>query len=565
MRRLQALKERIQQELDNESRLRIDESTKEPTIPLSLAVDYAQPAHHGVPSSQSPAKRAKPTRPGGSAKSPSGPGAVPGGGPASEGQRAIAAAREKIAGMKLDKFQQRELEAELDRQSSETAKLKSHNTRLREIIALRQQSNQRRESTMQTEIARLAQLCDEACIDVSDMPRTMDHLRSMNQQIQDGAEHLKASIEAQAQAERMQLVRSYRVKIREVKQMLAEQQQRNMEGAQNWIERHTVLERDRTKADEALKQLQVRNEHLMVQNSELDVMLKHQAEQRDGLTTRIAVVKRENKRLQEHIQAMEQQLERCEKPDNPTSPDRRATGSVRSAGTRATQYTQSSKLKLTSAMATAVERREAKNEARWNERGGAAAGTAAQHQALLKELRRALEHIRSSLRQVRSAHVELLQERTELEVFMRQCMEDVRRDMYRFTVVSNTGKARGNGTERVLENYSTDERRQLLSILQSKLRVFAGLHTHMFPTKVDPLHDDDFDAAHGDGPEGLSHADERALNEALQLNDGSRAAALARGGLPLGGGGQQHAAMDQAVTDLWRRWKSWTSDAAASA
>jgi hypothetical protein len=565
MQKLQQLKEKIQAELEVEQKARAEEAGREPMVPLSLAPDYAT---GGGPNSPGAAgRRNAKARSAAGGKQPSGGSPVK----VSEGQAAVALAREKIAGMKLDKWVQRELDAELERQSVETSQLKSQNARLRDIVALRQQSNARREASMQSEISRLNKLCDDTCVDVTDMDKMMVELRSMNTQIQQGAEQLKASIEDQAETERLQLVRNYRVKIREVKQLLHEQEQRNLEGAKVWIERHRVLERDRDKAAEALSQLEVRNERLEVQNRELEVMLKHQSEQRDGMTTRVAVVKRENKRLQEHIAAMEaEQLRRGKEVEG--SPARGGAhdgatglGRDRLGSIRATSHTRSSQSKLHGAALAAEVKKQRRIETLKADPD--AQRSAAAHQEVLKKLRRALDQVRAHLRQVRSAHVELLQERTELEVFMRQCMEDVRRDMYRFTVVSNAGKLRGgDGTERVLENYSAAERRELLAILQSKLRVFATLHAHMFPAKAEVM--DGLGLATRGGEAVLSAEDELTMDRALgaeEVVERRRLDALAAGHLPLsrGSAGADDGSGASAVDSLWAKWRKWTTEESA--
>ena len=92
----------------------------------------------------------------------------------------------------------------------------------------------------------------------------------------------------------------------------------------------------------------MRNEGLSVQNREMQAMLKHQGEQRSALTTRVAVVKRENKRLEEHIASMESELTVRKarsgagqrSPHGSQSPGRDAPRpTTRSASSRATSHT----------------------------------------------------------------------------------------------------------------------------------------------------------------------------------------------------------------------------------
>ena len=534
MRKLRALREKIGKEFDVESKLRQESETKEPLVPLSLAPDYVSATKKKGNKGSTAAKEAQ--------------------------ALAREAAKKNIKEMALQQHVRQDLEAEMEKKSQETITLKSQNARLRDIIQLRQESNQRRESAMETELKRLSDLSDAACVDRFNIDNTMGQLRTMNTEIQEGAAHLKNAIEEKAEAERLAMVRNYRVKIREVKQQLEEQRQANDEGATVWITKHRVLEGDRDKAAEALRQLEVRNEQLVQQNQELEVMLRHQDEQRTALSTRIAVVKRENRRVEDHVSEMEGQL--AARDAGGSSPARSGTPatSEHAPGTRP-----ATRGGLTAPTASSMSK----------VRGGSAgpqpnAGLPPQprsaygssradklHADTLKRLRAALGDMRLSLKQVRSAHIELLQERTELEIFLRQCIEDVRRDVYRFTVVSNIGRSAGVGDleSRVLEGYSAADRKKLIDVLNSKLRVFHALHKRMFPQKFasgDPWDDDD-DAAEATTAALLAEAGKDGLTTGHLPYAGpvDKAAERAEEGVAA-------LAMDQ----LWGKWKTWTGQPA---
>jgi hypothetical protein len=471
MKRLKALKEKIQQEFQQEHKERVENENREVIVPLSLAADY------GTNSGKKGG-----TKSGKSAPTIDKFGLLP---------------KEKIQGMKqLDKYLQREIEGELEKKAIEAAQLKSQNQRLREIVTLRQESNARKEQKLESEMIKLKLLTDETCVDTTSHSIMMAHLRDMNTAIQEGAAKLRSTIDQQSEAERMALIRTYRVRMREVKQQLQAQEAMNLDGASAWINRYNILDADREAAEVGLKMLESRNKLLQADNSELKIMQKHQEEQRKLLTTKIAVVRRENARLKEQTSRVEAEI--AASKQTALTPTRlvQSRGSSRGS-TRPWTMTQEM-----------------------------------QNNDALAKLRRVLDDMRRTLRSVRSSHVELIQERTELEMFLRQCMEDVRRDIYRFTVVNTVARnvKEDHAEERMMmQEYGVKDRQRLIEILNSKLHVLSVMHSRMFPNKI------------GEAPvDVLAPSPPRDANPG---GDVSKAVAVA--------------AMRDMDT-LWSRWKEWT-------
>lgn len=505
MKKLRALKEKIQAELQQEQRERQDLENREPMIPLSLAADHAT---SGAASGKKVGARAI----------------------RQQVEKLVAQTKEKIgpAVKTLDKHLQRDLDSELERKALETVQLKSHNNRLRDIITLRQESNTRREERFESEIERLKELADTSCVTARGYQQTMDNLKSMNRQVQEDAVRMKQHIEEQAEAERLALIRTYRVRMREVKLQLKQQEEANLEGASAWIRRFSTLDADRQVAETNLKALQQKMELLTTDNAELRVMRKHQEEQRNALAQKIGMLKRENKRFEEHITKLQSQLQ-GNAPADPFGADdysgsSRAVGTpLRAARSRGGGASSNSPSQLPPNDAATISRR--------------------QTQALNK-IRVMLNTMRNSLRKIRSAHVELLQERSELEMFLRQCIEDVRRDMYRFTVVNNTTRTLSHDGKKLedttlLEDYGVKDRKKLLDILNSKLEVLTLLLEKMFPGRV----------VQGGEPLG-----EYLKSEMLLSAEESRGSSV-----------ESSTALIEAkvppvheMDELWDRWKQWT-------
>lgn len=489
MRKLRALRERIMKEHDSEKAEREAMQAAGPMVPLSLASE-AEGATTKLP---------------------------PSGVDRHTGIDTLTMMKDKIQHLKIDRSLQRELEIELEGRFVDLHGLKSQNRRLRDILALRESSNSRKEAKLEDEIVFLKNLMDDACLQSRDHETMMGRLRELNKEIQDKSHLLKTTIEDKAEAERLALIRTYRVRMRDVKQQLAQQEAMNLEGAKAWINRYEMLEGDREVAARECASLEVENAAIKDHNKELRVMQKHQNEQRADLTEKIAILKRETKRLEEQESRLKLRLS----GENPAPSSR----------------PQSSSLRAQSRSGIALAGRPSSSLTNNEQEGPDAIAPSERDQArALASIRKVLESLRASLKKVRSAQIELLQERSELEMFMRQCIEDVRRDIYRFTVASSVNSSSSAVTKRasakaplaaeealILESYGAKEKKQLMDILNGKLHVYSLLHQKMFPKK--PLHE--VLGAY------IPSADTIALEE--EEADGG-----------------------EAVDDLWVKWKDWT-------
>eukprot|EP00758_Cryptobia_borreli_P007115 Tbor_TRINITY_DN5249_c0_g2::TRINITY_DN5249_c0_g2_i2::g.16780::m.16780 len=273
MRKLRSLREKILKEYEAEKSERETIDQREPIIPISLASDFIQKQ-----------------------KSSSG---------SYDAQQEV---REKVKYLKLDRVLQNELEAGLEVKANEMNGLKYQNKRLRDIIMLRESCNTRKEKTFEQEISFLKNLIDDVCIESMEHDTMMQRLRALNEQIQDEFELLKTTIEEKAETERLALIRTYRVRMRDVKQQLSIQEEKNLAGAKAWITRYEMLDRDRAEAEKDCENLKMQNASISDSNNEIRVMHQHQDRQRESLTYKIVMLKRENKRLENHIQTLSEKL-----------------------------------------------------------------------------------------------------------------------------------------------------------------------------------------------------------------------------------------------------------------
>eukprot|EP01064_Diplonema_japonicum_P012074 TRINITY_DN19553_c0_g1_i2.p1 TRINITY_DN19553_c0_g1~~TRINITY_DN19553_c0_g1_i2.p1 ORF type:complete len:497 (+),score=125.17 TRINITY_DN19553_c0_g1_i2:97-1587(+) len=386
---------------------------------------------------------------------------------------------------------QRDIGLLFETQEKEKRTLELHNQRLKNLIELRQQSSKRTEDRVEQQIGRLKSELDRTVI-VGDTGHTeTGELKSVNKSIQNKIEHLQTTIEKQAEIDKMNIVRQYRVRMHELKKELEEEQQQNYTGAQEWIEKNNFLKGDLDEATATLERVVESNQHLREANKELKKKFKQQEEERNTVIKQITSVKKENKRLAEHVEALEEEAVQIAKKVEAASPK----------GTANTYPPLGSRVSL-------------------NRPGSGTTHKATEYTVkyleMINKVKRQLEQERRTLKQVRSSHIELLQERTEMEVFLRQCLNDVRKEISRTSSVTAP-------LSTPVTDYTTQDRKNRLTLLASKERVLFILYSRTFPYKTP----------------------QDAVPVELEENS-----------LPLPSVLSSSAELD--MDTLWKKWKTWT-------
>eukprot|EP01059_Diplonema_ambulator_P005899 TRINITY_DN15675_c0_g1_i1.p1 TRINITY_DN15675_c0_g1~~TRINITY_DN15675_c0_g1_i1.p1 ORF type:complete len:490 (+),score=93.40 TRINITY_DN15675_c0_g1_i1:32-1501(+) len=342
---------------------------------------------------------------------------------------------------------QRDIDLLFEAQEKEKKVLELHNQRLKQLIDLRQQSSRRSESRVEKRIGQLKAALDKTALAEGEGP-TIDRLREMNKLLQEKVRKLQATIENQAEVEKMNLVRQYRVRMHELKKELDEEQQLNYTGAQEWIDKNNHLKDDLDDATETLDKVTDSNARLRNENKELKQKFRQQEDERSAVINHITSVKKENDRLRAHVESLEEELSQLAKK-----------AEAQGVGSNTGVVNQSSMSRIS------MNRPSQKS----NE-------YAVKYLEMINKVKRQLEQERRTLKQVRSAHIELLQERTEMEVFLRQCIQDVRKE-----IVKNSHSTPHTTTA---SDYTATDRQARYNLLTSKERVLTVLYAQTFPFKM---------------------------------------------------------------------------------
>eukprot|EP00760_Papus_ankaliazontas_P003180 PhM_4_TR11475/c0_g1_i1/m.16148 len=365
-------------------------------------------------------------------------------------------------GTKLAPRSQRELEQWFDQSEKERKALELENTRLRDIISLRQDSCQRREDSQAEELTRLKTVLQRVNFDAADPSAMMQELRQLNDQIQHEVSRLHDNIEQHSEAQKIDLIRTFRVKMHRKKKELEERTHRMKAGAQDWVQRNHMLIAERDRAMRDIAALDEKNKQLEDSNRTLVAMRAHQDDQRAVTVRKIATIKKDNKRLEEQAERLREQT---------TALHHRQDEFMRSQGAQ-------------SAASTASPQRGKPSNRIRSSKGLNGESVEQRYADTLLKARKTLESVRGALKKVRGAHIEYLQEHTELSIMLRQCLDDVRKDIARHSVAHYVLKVDGSaeeGLESGLAGYTIDDRKKLLEVLESKERVLLRLSDKMFP------------------------------------------------------------------------------------
>lgn len=261
------------------------------------------------------------------------------------------------------------------------------------------------------------------------------------------------------QEQERDLVRAFRARLFDVQTELEKEKSKKEDGAGAWIERSRQLEAEVEWAKEVADRLERVNQTLLQDNNRLKSQFKSQEEDRNFLIKQLVSVKKDNARLRSEYAAIESENQK---------------------------------------MGDDVKEMQSKLSVGAGDRGaspsrGASKDSKPQEDNRYKEvnvrMRKLLADERKSLQQVRQNYAAELKSRTEMEMLLRQCVDDVRKEIARRHIESaqfsqNNDLARMYNREPGLipvEDFTQEDRERALELLLSQERVVTLLYSKTFP------------------------------------------------------------------------------------
>ena len=306
----------------------------------------------------------------------------------------------------------------------------------------------------------------------------MFKLKSMQGQIVKNVELVQDRTSRVLQEQERDLLRAFRARLFDVQTELEKEKSKKEDGAGAWIERSRKLEAEVEWAKEVADRLERVNQTLMTDNSRLKSQFASQEEDRNFLIVQLVNVKKENAQLKAEYSAIESENAALQVQMKKMEDDIAANMANRHGNSKAM-------------MGGADGGNHLANDERYKEIN-------ARLRRLLSDERRALTHIRAN-------YAQELRSRTEMEMLLRQCVDDVRKEIALKTVNmgaqashrSNSRQATGtpSGAARSgsagnaaipMAAFSQTDRERTLELLLSQERVISLIYAKTFPISGAP-------------------------------------------------------------------------------
>jgi hypothetical protein len=262
-----------------------------------------------------------------------------------------------------------------------------------------------------------------------------------------------------------------------------------------WIEKNRQLEKELDWAKEMADRLDRHNQALTRENVRLKAQFKANEDDREYLIRQLVASKKDNARLRQDITRVKADLDS-------------ANGALSAAHLPMVQTSVRDVESPGAAAASSPSRPNTSSSSRGG--GGVSRGMDGgdvddpRTREVIKRLKKLLEVERRNLRQVRASYAAQLKERTELEVFLRQCVDDVKSDIARRKGAVQGGgggaghlppvggvsghrsvdrRASGQGLgDASLSQFSADDRARVMELLLAQERVIGLLYDRTFPS-----------------------------------------------------------------------------------
>jgi len=287
----------------------------------------------------------------------------------------------------------------------------------------------------------------------------LNKLKLMQNQIVNNVELVQDRTARILQEQERDLLRAFRARLFDVQTELEKEKSKKDDGAGAWIERSRQLEAEVEWAKEVADRLERANQSLSSENNRLKAQFKTQEDDRNYLIKQLVAVKKDNARLRAEYVTIEQEN-----------------------ATLLEQIKASDEIKQTTILPR-VNQARGDQEERYKE-----ANT---------RLRKLLADERKSLQQVRQNYAQELRSRTELEMLLRACVEDVRKEIARRQIESaqlgslmkgiqspgdiNKVYSSQPASSIPIDSFAQEDRERALELLLSQERVVTLLYSKVFP------------------------------------------------------------------------------------
>ncbi|KAF0973809.1 hypothetical protein FDP41_007196 [Naegleria fowleri] len=341
--------------------------------------------------------------------------------------------------------------------------LLAENLRQQEVFKLRHDTFLKREQQSKDMERELNEKMRESMIARGVAGDHMQELVGMKEKIQEGVTYLKLETQNLLEAKEKEFQRKIEEMMRRFDRDLADERKINTSGEREWREKSKSLKKELDNSIAQVIKVDQLNHELMKENQRLKIQFAAQEDDRNYLAKHIAKTKRDNEKLKEETKRLQEELARC----NNIIKEYQLARSPRPGSPSSFKQGMSPRDRDYSIYTVNPALEPDEKERRFIEANN--------------KLKKLLEIERKNIRQVRAQNIKILEERTELEIFLRSCIEDVKEEVRRTKAESK------NDTE----EFHKKERQRVIELLLSKERVIKILYERMFDKQSEKNFDDD--------------------------------------------------------------------------
>ena len=316
-------------------------------------------------------------------------------------------------------------------------------------------------------------------------------IKNMHSKIMKNIDHVQGTTARILQEQERDLLRAFRARLFDVQAELEKERSNKDDGSAALIEKNRQYEKDLDWAKEMADRLERVNQSLGKENARLKSQFKTQQDDREFLIKELVTVRKDNERLRQEctrlrdsMQEKDEALQLAEKrgramPGGMSD----STPVLPPANGRASRGVSGGKARPASAM---------------NASTGA---DKAKYKNIIQRMKVLLERERRNLQRARKSYEREVNQRTELEIFLRQCVQQVQSEISRRRNeliatdpvppehrMGGDKAKRGarspvgdDGEEVPLSEFSAADRERVMELLLSQERVVSLLYQRTFP------------------------------------------------------------------------------------
>jgi hypothetical protein len=328
-------------------------------------------------------------------------------------------------------------------------------------------------------------------VNVEDKEEThLDMLRDLHSNILDSIGKVQTKTSGILKAQERDLIRAFRARLADVTDELEKERKKNESGSVEWVQRCRKLTEELEWLRDLTEKLTSENKSYLKDNKRFKRQLKTQEEDREFLIKQLVTVKKENARLRHTYETItgqqaEQAAEAAEAAEGSSGYKRPGSSGYKRPASGASRHStpmgrgrpRSGGVGASPGVEEDDEDEEDLQAPQVDREG--------QYKRAIDKLKRQVEDAGGRTRQLRTAYTQKVAQRTELQNFLKRCIEDVRTDLFHRTkkVAGHKPPQRPSIDPRAIppSQFSPADRITVMEWLIAQDHVIYMLYDQLFP------------------------------------------------------------------------------------